>query len=276
MLCSMAKKTRLMSKKQQKRNLKTRQTELCSHSVTGSPVFTHSRPTTHKKTHRLTSSRTASFQNKRWVHTCTISGESQWYTEKGKAILRRKLRSLSHPKQWIWHLLEWWHHKPRQKSWQEENKKRFCHILQIKKKKAGLEPYRDRCVSCQWDESDIFTTSHSTNTHTHTHIHPSWKERFQHGQGPEIHLPPRLSCQEKMKTAWGSKTKAQCSQVRLSSTAARSEERFSRIGGKEKGPLYLHCLSLENWNPLLRKRLKTSFFKKTKFSFIFLNRLRLF
>ena len=116
-------KTRLMSKEQQKRNLKTRQTELCSHSVTGSPVFTHSSPTTHKKTHRLTSSRTASFQNKRWVHTCTISGESQWYTEKGKAILRRKLRSLSHPKQWIWHLLEWWHRKPRQKSWQERKRR---------------------------------------------------------------------------------------------------------------------------------------------------------
>ena len=146
------KKARVMNKKQQKRNLKTRQMKLGKSPYcipTGwqeAPVFTHDPPTTHthkKQTHRLTSSRTDSFQNKLWVHTCTISGESQWYTEKGKAILRRKLRSLSHPKQWIWCLLEWWHRKPRRKSWQQGKKKRFCRILQLKKKKAGSEPYRE-------------------------------------------------------------------------------------------------------------------------------------
>lgn len=51
-------KTRLMSKKQQKRNLKTRQMKLCSHSVTGSPVFTHGPPATHKK-----NTQTHQFQN---------------------------------------------------------------------------------------------------------------------------------------------------------------------------------------------------------------------
>jgi len=71
--------------------------------------------------------------------------------------------------------------------------------------------------------------------------------------------------------------KAQCSQVHLSGTAAGSEERFSRIGGKEKGPLYLHCLSPGKLESFAKKALKTSFLKKkNKFSFTFLNRLRLF